>query len=610
MLRHLCALVLFMLSASHAWPAQTRANDPLPGLQEDINSAVAIVRPSVAGIVARKKSGADGPGGALLWFDSIGSGVILDEQGHILTNYHVVDNARKIDVTLWRSPPHTYTATIIKKDPSMDLALLKIQSADRLIPARFGDSSKTRIGDLVLSVGSPFGFDHTVSMGAVSAAKRDLFINGKTYAGMIQTDAVINEGNSGGPLVDIHGRVVGINTAIYSPGAAYIGIGFAIPINQAKHFFTPFTGAVPAAVKFPAINPLHKFPIDMNKGRPNDFNHTTFRDCAQCHIIQVKSPMIVGHKRPHPFVGACDKCHIVERTHATGAPVTVAARGPGTLDLSYHSDSWSFFKHILLKALPLFFVSSIIFSLLGLGGGFFYVPILIMCHLDFHTASTTSLLMITTGSLSALYVFKKSGMVDLKLVSALGTPAMIGSFAGGILSDAFNVYTLYILFSITLFAASYMMAQDKKILEGRYYRLEASPLVMHRRFNGHEYSIDLVLAGFLVLSVGFLGGLLGIAGGWFLVPMLVLLFSLPMRIAVATSSFIVPLNGLAGFAGHGFVGHIDWQLALPLCALAAIGAQIGARISIKTETNVLRVIFAFILSLVAVWMLTKNVFVF
>jgi len=610
MLRYIFIFLVSVFFVNGAWAAPPVANDPLLGFQEDINHAISIARPSVVGIVAKKKSDAS-PNGSPLWFDSIGSGVAVDENGYILTNYHVVNNAETIEATLWRSPPNKYTARIVKKDPSLDLALLTIQGAGPLTPVRFGDSKNIKMGDIVLSVGSPFGFDHSVALGTVSAAKRDLFINGKKYANMIQTDAVINEGNSGGPLVDIYGRVVGINTAIYAPDGTYEGLGFAIPINRAKHFFTPVTGAVTAAIKFPAINPLHKFPVDLNKGRPNDFNHATFRDCTTCHFIQVKRPMVAGHTPPHPFVGACGKCHIVEKTHATGAPVTVAARGAAkTFDLSQHGDSWSFFKDVLLKALPLFLVASIVFSMLGLGGGFFYVPILIMCHLDFRAASAISLLMITVGSLSALSVFKRSGMVDFKLVSALGIPAMVGAFSGGIFSSSVNIYVLYILFSITSFIASYLLVKDKKIMTTQPHHLRASSVIMYRNVGGHEYSIDLVLAGALALSVGFLGGLLGIAGGWLLLPMLVLLFSMPMRIAVATSSFIVPLSGIAGFAGHGFGGHIDWQLTVPLCILAAIGAQIGARISLKTETNMLRVIFAFILSLVAVWMLAKNVFVF
>lgn len=598
-----CILLLILQGAPALAAPGTVTPDPLQQLQEDINHAVSLVRPALVHVKARKKAAA--PGGVFQWTDSIGSGVVVDEKGYILTNNHVVDNAADISVTLWRPAPNRYTATLIKKDPAMDLALIHIQGAGNLAPARFVDSNALSVGDLVLSAGAPFGFGHSVTMGTVSAARRDIVIHGRVYKGMIQTDAVINPGNSGGPLVDIRGRVVGINTAIYAPDGTYTGLGFAIPGNRAGQFLASVPGLVPAALRFPAVRPTHIFPIDITMGRPNDFNHFNFRDCTLCHTIQVKSPMAAGKQRPHPFVGACGKCHLLPQQQVATAPVKAAA----TPTAPPHN-SWDFFRYVLFKAVPLLLISSIIFSMLGLGGGFFYVPILIMCNLDFHTATTTSLLMITAGSLSAVYVFMKSGMVDLKLVTALAGPAVVGSFAGGLMAGAFNLVVLYVLFSLTLFAAAFLMVQDKKIPAAQYYNLAASPLLMHREFNRASYTIDLLPAGFLVMVVGFQGGILGIAGGWFLVPMLVLLFDMPIRIAIATSAFMVPLNGIAGFTGHGVAGHIDWTLALPLCVLAAVGSQIGARISVKTDAGILRVIFAFMLGLVAVWMLTKNVLVF
>ncbi len=248
--------------------------------------------------------------------------------------------------------------------------------------------------------------------------------------------------------------------------------------------------------------------------------------------------------------------------------------------------------------------------MLGLGGGSLYVPILLYCGINFHTATTTSLLMLTSGSLSAVYVFYKSGMVDLKLVTVLGIPSMLGAFIGGLISGHFNVYALYIIFSVTLFIASYLMIQENSMKEGKSYHFQFSPFIMHRSFQGNKYRVDLVLAGILVLLVGFLGGLIGVAGGWFIVPMLVLLFSVPMRIAVATSSVVVLLNGTAGITGHGLAGHINWQLALWLSILAIIGAQVGSRISIRVKVNLLRVVFAFVLCLVGVWVMVKNVLVF
>ncbi len=156
-----------------------------------------------------------------------GSGVVIDEEGHILTNNHVVLNAEKITVTL--DDGRQIPARVVGRDQFSDLAVLKVDTPD-LIPARLGDSSRLRPGEWVLAIGSPLGFDHTVTLGIVSAISRRIpDIN--TNVDFIQTDAAINPGNSGGPLVNLKGEVVGINTAI--SGRAQ-NIGFAIPVNTAR----------------------------------------------------------------------------------------------------------------------------------------------------------------------------------------------------------------------------------------------------------------------------------------------------------------------------------------------------------------------------------------
>ncbi|MEB3206746.1 MAG: trypsin-like peptidase domain-containing protein [Vampirovibrionales bacterium] len=156
-----------------------------------------------------------------------GSGVILDKQGHILTNYHVVDGANNITVTL--KDGRKLAATVVGRDRFSDLVVLKV-NAPNLQPATFGNSDKLRPGEWVIAVGSPLGFDHTVTLGIISAISRqvpDLNANVE----FIQTDAAINPGNSGGPLVNLRGEVVGINTAIAGRGQ---NIGFAIPVDVVK----------------------------------------------------------------------------------------------------------------------------------------------------------------------------------------------------------------------------------------------------------------------------------------------------------------------------------------------------------------------------------------
>ena len=162
--------------------------------------------------------------------ESLGSGLILEPDGYILTSNHVIENARLIMVRL--SDDEEYEARVVGRDPHTDLALLKIQVSRKLPAARLGDSERLRVGDWVLAVGNPFGLEQTVTAGIVSAKGRVL--GGSPYEDFIQTDAAINLGNSGGPLFNTRGEVVGINTTILSQTGGSVGIGFAVPINLAK----------------------------------------------------------------------------------------------------------------------------------------------------------------------------------------------------------------------------------------------------------------------------------------------------------------------------------------------------------------------------------------
>jgi S1-C subfamily serine protease len=165
-----------------------------------------------------------------------GSGFVIDSDGHLLTNNHVVAGANNISVQLGDSEK-TYDATVVGRDPATDLALLKIDApSDQLHPLALGDSSKAAVGDPVVAIGNPFGLDRTVTSGIVSALQRQIQApNGFSISNVIQTDAAINPGNSGGPLIDAEGRVVGINSQIETGGGGgNVGIGFAIPINTAR----------------------------------------------------------------------------------------------------------------------------------------------------------------------------------------------------------------------------------------------------------------------------------------------------------------------------------------------------------------------------------------
>lgn len=161
---------------------------------------------------------------------SLGSGFIVDEAGYIVTNHHVIDKAQEITVTL--ADDRQLTAEVVGVDAKTDLALIKINSTEKLPAARLGDSDNIRVGDWVIAIGNPFGLGGSVSAGIVSAKSRD--IEAGSYDNFIQTDASINQGSSGGPMFNTNGEVIGINSAIYSTGGGSLGIGFATPVNLAK----------------------------------------------------------------------------------------------------------------------------------------------------------------------------------------------------------------------------------------------------------------------------------------------------------------------------------------------------------------------------------------
>ena len=173
-----------------------------------------------------------------------GSGSVIDQEGHILTNHHVIEGAQKVAVSF--GGQKNYAATVIGRDPDTDLAVLKLveRPKEPLTVVPLGDSDKLEVGQKVLAIGNPFGLDRTLTTGVISGLQRPIRArNDRPIEGAIQTDASINPGNSGGPLLDSQGRMIGINSQILSPSGASAGVGFAVPVNIAKRI-------VPQLVRF------------------------------------------------------------------------------------------------------------------------------------------------------------------------------------------------------------------------------------------------------------------------------------------------------------------------------------------------------------------------
>ncbi|MGE3777820.1 MAG: S1C family serine protease [Pirellulaceae bacterium] len=162
--------------------------------------------------------------------EGAGSGSVIDQQGHILTNNHVIEDASELHVALHDG--QTYDAKLVGRDVATDIAVIRVDAPPEvLFPIEFGDSSRLRVGQKVLAIGNPFGLERTLTVGTLSSLNRRIPTRQRQLRSMIQIDAALNRGNSGGPLLDSHGRLIGMNTAILSPTGQNIGVGFALPVN-------------------------------------------------------------------------------------------------------------------------------------------------------------------------------------------------------------------------------------------------------------------------------------------------------------------------------------------------------------------------------------------
>lgn len=229
-------------SGSTARPVSNQSGDDTSNnaAATDFASLYEQVRPSVVRIT----TGIDANDPLQRGQEGIGSGVVLDKDGNILTNYHVVRGNTNIAVTF--ADGTTVDADVVGRDPGNDIALIRVEgSSDLLVPAKLGDSDAVLVGSSVAAVGNPFGLDGTFTTGVISGTDRTLTssTNGRPIRGLLQTDTAVNPGNSGGALFNLQGEVIGINTAIENPnGGGFVGIAYAVPINTPKRFLSELVG--------------------------------------------------------------------------------------------------------------------------------------------------------------------------------------------------------------------------------------------------------------------------------------------------------------------------------------------------------------------------------
>ncbi|MBF0106085.1 MAG: trypsin-like peptidase domain-containing protein [Deltaproteobacteria bacterium] len=309
-LRLFIFMICIALYSHWAWAAQVKTGQSLALLEDQQNVAIAKVRFAAVNVTAFNRGK---PG-----MQNVGAGVVVTCKGHILTNSHVVHGFDTIEVGMLEGRGvKQYNAKIMQDDPAGDLALLTTDKQGECISAAFADQ-KVNVGDRILVIGAPFGYGHSVTSGIVSKGHRDIVLDNISYKDMIQTDASINQGNSGGPMINLSGEIVGITTAIFSRTQSTNGLGFAIPAKRAVDF-------IKAAIKTPGFGSLVAVKKDMETINLTEKPpHKFLGNCLDCHKIAYKTPITPGEPQPHPFMGACTQCHDIVKDRP-GKVVTVSA---------------------------------------------------------------------------------------------------------------------------------------------------------------------------------------------------------------------------------------------------------------------------------------------
>ncbi len=249
-----------------------------------------------------------------------------------------------------------------------------------------------------------------------------------------------------------------------------------------------------------------------------------------------------------------------------------------------------------------FFISAGISSMIGIGGGILYVPILLAFGFPFYQAAAISIFIIIALSISASLVYYRAQLIDWKLALIIEPLTAIMSLTAGYYSSFIQVKELKILFILVLIVSGYFMLKPIKEIQDNFIN-QRKWGHWQRKFGKEEYSVNLLLGLPLSALAGLMAGLLGIGGGVIKVPLMVLLLGVPMKVAVGTSCLMVGITALFGFWGHFFAGHFELKIALILALVVFAGAQAGSRISIKVDKILLKNIYAVFLFLISAWMM-------
>lgn len=253
-----------------------------------------------------------------------------------------------------------------------------------------------------------------------------------------------------------------------------------------------------------------------------------------------------------------------------------------------------------------FFIAAGISSMIGIGGGALYVPILLVFGFSFYQAVAISIFVIMALSISSSLVYHRVQLIDWKLALIIEPLTAIMSLMGGYYSSFVQIKELKLLFILVLVVSGYFMIKPIKEIQDKFINKRKYGYWL-RKFGEEEYSVNLLIGLPIAALAGIVAGLLGIGGGVIIVPLLVLLLGVPMKIAVGTSCFMAGITALFGFWGHYFAGHFEPKIALILALVVFTGAQVGSRISIKVDKILLKKIYAMFLFLISALMMVNVV---
>ena len=256
----------------------------------------------------------------------------------------------------------------------------------------------------------------------------------------------------------------------------------------------------------------------------------------------------------------------------------------------------------LLAAIVSVFFIAVVMSMVGRGGGNFYVPVLVFLGLEIYQAATTGQFILIAAAVASALVYNKQRTLDWKLALLIEPPTNIGAFIGGYYSHIFTGTTLKFVFSGLLVLASLFMLRPVK---QRTYDGAEKKGYWYREFGEHRYAVPLLVAVPVTFFTGFAAGLVGVSGGSFKIPLMVLACGVPMRIAIGTSSAMVAATAASGFIGHALRGDFNPEWALPVAFVAVIGGLIGGRLSVKTDPDRLKLVFT-VTTLLAAFFMAAN----